>query len=35
MHIYGTWKDSTDNLTCRAAEDIQTFWMQWGKERVG
>ena len=35
MHIYGTWKDSTDDPTCRAEEAIQIFRTQWGKERVG
>ena len=25
-HIYGIWKDSTDDPTCRAAKETQTFW---------
>ena len=35
MHIYGIWKDSTDDPSCRTAKETQTFWTQSGKERVG
>ena len=35
MHIYGIQKDGTDELTCRAAVEMQTqrtgLWTQWGR----
>ena len=34
-HIYGIWKDSIDDPTCRAANETQTFWTQWGKGEGG
>ena len=37
MHIYGIWKDGTDEIICRAAMETQTYrtdlwtWWQGGK----
>ena len=28
IHIYGIWKDSIDDPTCRAAKRTKTFWTQ-------
>ena len=39
MHIYGTEKDGTDEITHRAAVEMKTqrtdFWTQWRREKVG
>ena len=39
MHVYGIWKEGTDDSTSRVAKETQTqrtnFWTQWEKERVG
>ena len=36
MHIYGVWKDGTDNPLCRAAKETQTnradFWSHSGRD---
>ena len=39
MHMYGIWKEGTDEPICKAAVEMQTqrmdLWTQWGKMRVG
>ena len=39
MHMYGIWKEGTDERICKAAVEMQThkmdLWTQWGKTRVG
>ena len=38
-HIYGIWKNGTDEPICRTGIEMQTsrtaLWTQWEKERVG
>ena len=36
MHVYGIYKDGTDESICRAARRCRQrtdLWIQWGKER--
>ena len=39
MHIYGIYKDGSDNPVCETAKETQmyrtVFWTLWERERVG
>ena len=39
MHIYGLYKNGTDESICREGKEtqmqIKDMWTQWGKERAG